>query len=127
MCCLFIEYGECCILIDMGIGDKQDEKFCFYFKLYGEVFFMGSFQQVGFEFEFIIDVLLIYLYFDYVGGVVKYDVDKNFVFVFFNVIYWFNEVYYNWVYYFNLWEKVFFLKENFVFLKKVGVFKFIDV
>lgn len=88
---------------------------------------MGSFQQVGFEFEFIIDVLLIYLYFDYVGGVVKYDVDKNFVFVFFNVIYWFNEVYYNWVYYFNLWEKVFFLKENFVFLKKVGVFKFIDV
>ncbi|KGE89642.1 MAG: MBL fold metallo-hydrolase [Phaeodactylibacter xiamenensis] len=127
MRCLLIEHGERRILVDTGIGDKQDEKFRSHFEPHGEASLMGSLQQAGFEPESITDVLLTHLHFDHVGGAVKYDADKNLVPTFPNATYWSNEVHYNWAYYPNPREKASFLKENFVPLKKAGVLKFIDV
>lgn len=127
MRCLLIEHGERRILVDTGIGDKQDEKFRSHFEPHGAASLMGSLQQAGFEPESITDVLLTHLHFDHVGGAVKYDADKNLVPAFPNATYWSNEVHYNWAYYPNPREKASFLKENFVPLKKAGVLKFIDV
>ncbi|MCR9102094.1 MAG: MBL fold metallo-hydrolase [bacterium] len=127
MRCLLIEHGEYRILIDTGIGDKQDEKFRSHFEPHGAASLMGSLQQAGFEPESITDVLLTHLHFDHVGGAVKYDANQNLVPAFPNATYWSNEVHYNWAYYPNAREQASFLKENFVPLKKAGVLKFIDV
>jgi glyoxylase-like metal-dependent hydrolase (beta-lactamase superfamily II) len=127
MRCLLIEQGERRILVDTGIGDKQDEKFRSHFEPHGEASLMGSLQQAGFEPESITDVLLTHLHFDHVGGAVKYDANQNLVPTFPNATYWSNEVHYNWAYYPNPREKASFLKENFVPLKKAGVLQFIDV
>jgi glyoxylase-like metal-dependent hydrolase (beta-lactamase superfamily II) len=127
MRCLLIEQGERRILVDTGIGDKQDEKFRSHFKPHGAASLMGSLQQAGFEPESITDVLLTHLHFDHVGGAVKYDANQNLVPTFPNATYWSNEVHYNWAYYPNPREKASFLKENFVPLKKAGVLQFIDV
>jgi glyoxylase-like metal-dependent hydrolase (beta-lactamase superfamily II) len=127
MRCLLIEHGERRILIDTGIGDKQDEKFRSHFEPHGAASLMGSLQQAGFEPESITDVLLTHLHFDHVGGAVKYDANQNLVPAFPNATYWSNEVHYNWAYYPNPREKASFLKENFVPLKKAGVLQFIDV
>jgi len=127
MRCLLIEHGERRILVDTGIGDKQDEKFRSHFEPHGAASLMGSLQQAGFEPQSITDVLLTHLHFDHVGGAVKYDANQNLVPAFPNATYWSNEVHYNWAYYPNPREKASFLKENFVPLKKAGVLQFIDV
>ncbi len=127
MRCLLIEHGDRRILVDTGIGDKQDEKFRSHFEPHGAASLMGSLQQAGFEPESITDVLLTHLHFDHVGGAVKYDANQNLVPAFPNATYWSNEVHYNWAYYPNPREKASFLKENFVPLKKAGVLQFIDV
>lgn len=127
MRCLLIEYGDRRILVDTGIGDKQDEKFRSHFEPHGAASLMGSLQQAGFEPESITDVLLTHLHFDHVGGAVKYDANQNLVPAFPNATYWSNEVHYNWAYYPNPREKASFLKENFVPLKQAGVLQFIDV
>ncbi|MEQ8704325.1 MAG: MBL fold metallo-hydrolase [Phaeodactylibacter sp.] len=127
MRCLLIEHGEHRILIDTGIGDKQDEKFRSHFEPHGEATLLGSLRQAGFEPESITDVLLTHLHFDHVGGAVKYDTDGKLVPTFPEATYWSNEVHYNWAYYPNPRERASFLQENFVPLKNAGVLKFIDV
>lgn len=127
MRCLLIEYGERRILVDTGIGDKQDDKFRSHFEPHGEATLAGSLEKAGFSADSITDVLLTHLHFDHVGGAVKYDAQGKPVPTFPNATYWSNEVHYNWAYYPNPREKASFLKENFVPLKNAGVLKFIDV
>lgn len=127
MRCLLIEQGECRILIDTGIGNKQDEKFRSHFEPHGEATLKGSLQQAGFDPDSITDVLLTHLHFDHVGGAVQYDSKGELVPAFPNAAYWSNEVHYNWAYYPNPRERASFLQENFVPLKNAGVLKFIDV
>lgn len=127
MRCLLIEQGERRILIDTGIGNKQDEKFHSHFEPHGEATLKGSLQQAGFDADSITDVLLTHLHFDHVGGAVQYDSKGELVPAFPNAAYWSNEVHYNWAYYPNPRERASFLQENFVPLKNAGVLKFIDV
>ncbi len=127
MRCLLIEHGDRRILVDTGIGDKQDEKFRSHFEPHGEATLRGSLKKAGFEAEEITDVLLTHLHFDHVGGAVSYNAAGQLVPTFPNATYWSNEVHYNWAYYPNPRERASFLQENFVPLKKAGVLQFIDV
>jgi glyoxylase-like metal-dependent hydrolase (beta-lactamase superfamily II) len=127
MRCLLIEQGERRILVDTGIGDKQDDKFRSHFEPHGEATLAGSLEKAGFSADSVTDVLLTHLHFDHVGGAIKYDAQGKPVPTFPNATYWSNEVHYNWAHYPNPREKASFLKENFVPLKNAGVLKFIDV
>lgn len=127
MRCLLIEEGERKILIDTGIGDKQDEKFLSHFEPHGEDSLIPSLAKAGFSVEDITDVLLTHFHFDHVGGAVKYDLSGKLVPTFPNATYWTNEVHYNSAYTPNHREKASFLKENFVPLKEHGVLKYIDI
>jgi glyoxylase-like metal-dependent hydrolase (beta-lactamase superfamily II) len=125
--CLLIETGDRKILVDTGLGDKQDEKFRSHFEPHGEASLMGSLKNAGCSPEEITDVFLTHLHFDHCGGAVKYNEKGDLVPAFPNATYWSNEVHYNWAYDPNPREKASFLKENFVPLKEAGVLKFVDV
>lgn len=127
MRCLLIETGDRKILVDTGIGDKQDEKFRSHFHPHGEDSLMGSLNHESLRAEDITDVFLTHLHFDHVGGAVKKNEDGELVPSFPNATYWSNEVHYNWAYHPNAREKASFLKENFVPLKEAGVLQFLDV
>lgn len=127
MRCLLIEIQGRKILVDTGIGDKQDEKFRSHFEPHGEESLLGSLKSKGFSPHDITDVFLTHLHFDHVGGAVKKDVQGKLVPTFPNATYWSNEIHYNWAYYSNIKEKASFLKENFVPLKEAGVLEFIPV
>ena len=58
MRCLLIEDGNKLILIDNGIGDKQDEKFFSHYHLHGEDSLDKSLAQHGFSRADITDVFL---------------------------------------------------------------------
>ena len=73
MRCLLVESGNRLILIDNGIGDKQDAKFFSYYFLNGDATVDSSLKQKGFHRDDITDVFLTHLHFDHCGG----SIDKN--------------------------------------------------
>lgn len=127
MRCLLIETNNRKILIDTGIGNKQDAKFRSHFEPFGEKTLLSSLLEKDLHPEDITDVLLTHLHFDHVGGAVKYNEHGKLIPAFPNATYWSNEVHWNWALQPNDREKASFLKENFVPLQGAGVLQFIDV
>lgn len=124
MRCLLIDTGDKVVLIDTGIGDKQDERFFSHYDLHGPGSLKGSLAAAGYTPADITDVILTHFHFDHVGGAVD-SVDGALVPAFPNATYWTTRRHYDWAYNPNARERASFLKENFVPLMDAGVLKFI--
>ena len=122
--CLLIEDGNRLILVDNGMGDKQDAKFFSYYYLHGDDTLDKSLAKHGFHRDDITDVFLTHLHFDHCGGSIIRDGDKL-VPGFKNATYWSNEAHWEWALNPNDREKASFLKENIIPIKESGQLKFI--
>jgi glyoxylase-like metal-dependent hydrolase (beta-lactamase superfamily II) len=125
MRCLLIEDGDRLILIDNGIGDKQDDRFLSYYYLHGEASLNSSIAKAGFSNVDITDMLLTHLHFDHCGGGVVNRQGKPEL-TFRNAQYWSNADHWNWATYPNAREKASFLKENLSPMAESGHLKFIS-
>ena len=124
---LLIEDGDRLILIDNGIGDKQDDKFLRHYYLHGDVDLNSSLKKHGFHADDITDVFLTHLHFDHCGGSVKWNEDKTgFEMVFNNAKYWSNMDHWNWATVPNNREKASFLRENIIPIQKSGQLNFVE-
>lgn len=124
--CLLIEDEGRLILIDNGMGDKQDAKFFGHYYLHGDDTLDKSLAQHGFSKDDITDVFLTHLHFDHCGGSIVRDGDKL-VPAFKNATYWSNERHWKWATEPNAREKASFLKENILPIQESGRLKFLDV
>lgn len=122
---LLIEDEGRLILVDNGIGDKQDEKFFSYYYLHGEETLDSSLQKYGFHRDDITDVVLTHLHFDHCGGSIIRQGDKL-VPAFKNATYWSNEKHWDWAVHPNDREKASFLKENILPIQECGQLRFIE-
>lgn len=127
MRCLLIETEERKILVDTGLGNKQDEKFMSHFQPHGPYSLLGSLKNAGVNPMDITDVFLTHLHFDHVGGAVTKTEGDDLLPTFPNATYWSNEKHYDWAYYPNEREKASFLKENFVPLRDHSQMQFLDL
>ncbi len=127
MRCLLVEDGNRKILIDTGVGSKQDDRFRSHFYPHDDIDFTESLTKIGLTTEDITDVFLTHFHFDHVGGALKRDAQGAIVPVFPNATYWSNEVHYNWALNPNAREAASFLKENFVPMRDQGILQMIDV
>jgi len=127
MRCLLVEDGNRKILIDTGVGSKQDDRFRSHFYPHDDIDFTESLAKIGLTTEDITDVFLTHFHFDHVGGALKRDAQGAIVPVFPNATYWSNEVHYNWALNPNAREAASFLKENFVPMRDQGILQMIDV
>jgi len=125
MRCLLVEDGKRLILIDTGIGNKQDEKFFGHYYLHGTATIDSSLAALGFHRDDITDVFLTHLHFDHVGGAVKRDGDKLLP-AFKNAVYWSNPQHWEWAVNPNEREKASFLKENILPIQQSGQLQFVD-
>jgi glyoxylase-like metal-dependent hydrolase (beta-lactamase superfamily II) len=125
MRCLLIEDGDRLILIDTGIGNKQDPKFLSYYYLHGDDSLEGSLAALGFRTDDITDVILTHLHLDHVGGAIKRD-SENLSLTFKNATYWSNQQHWDWAINPNEREKASFLKENILPLQQSGQLQFIE-
>lgn len=125
MRCLLIEDEGRLILIDNGIGDKQDLKFFGHYHLHGDDSLEKSLKKHGYNRDDITDVILTHLHFDHCGGSIIKEGDKL-VPAFKNATYWSNEQHWQWAVYPNDREKASFLKENILPIKESGQLKFIN-
>src|SRR5690606_27491773 len=76
MRCLLVEIDKRLILIDTGIGNKQDAKFFGHYHLHGDDNLIQSIERSGFSIDEITDVFLTHLHFDHVGGAVVRNGEK---------------------------------------------------
>ncbi|MGN8069592.1 MBL fold metallo-hydrolase [Mucilaginibacter sp. 22184] len=125
MRCLLVEDGKQLILIDTGIGNKQDEKFFGHYYLHGTATIDSSLAALGFHRDDITDVFLTHLHFDHVGGAVIRDGDKLLP-AFKNAVYWSNPQHWEWAVNPNEREKASFLKENILPIQQSGQLQFVD-
>ena len=125
MRCLLMEENNKLILIDTGMGNKQDEKFFSHFHPHGDDTLEKSLNILGFSSDDITDVFLTHLHFDHCGGAIKRAGEKL-IPAFKNAIYWSNETHWNSAIQPNAREKASFLKENILPIQESGQLKFIE-
>ncbi|MBK9284617.1 MAG: MBL fold metallo-hydrolase [Sphingobacteriaceae bacterium] len=125
--CLLIEDGKRLILVDNGMGNKQDDKFFNYYYLHGDDSLEKSLKSKGYSYDDVTDVILTHLHFDHCGGSIQYNADRSKLeLAFKNATYYSNEKHWNWAIHPNLREKASFLKENILPIQESGHLKFID-
>jgi len=125
MRCLLIEDGDRLILIDNGLGDKQDKKFFSFYALHGDDSLLKSLHAAGYSADDVTDMFLTHLHFDHCGGGVK-RVNDKLQLTFPNATYWSNADHWQWATKPNAREKASFLSENILPMQESGCLKFIS-
>ncbi len=128
MRCLLIEDGDRLILIDNGIGNKQDAKFFSHYYLHGDDSLDKSLANAGFKREDITDMFFTHLHFDHCGGGVQYKNNDpaKVEMAFPNAKYWSNAEHWEWATKPNRREQASFLKENILPMQESGHLHFLN-
>jgi len=124
--CLLVIDGDRKILIDTGMGNKQDTKFFSHYQPSHSVTLSDALSKLNLQVNDITDVLLTHLHFDHVGGAIEMQADQLKT-VFPNATYWVSEPQWELAINPNKREKASFLKENIQPLKESGQLKLIEV
>ncbi len=128
MRCLLIECGNKLILVDTGMGNKQDDKFFGYYYLHGNDSVESNLNKYGFTTNDITDVVLTHLHFDHCGGAIQHNAAKTgYEPTFKNAHYYSHSKHWDWAMNPNAREKASFLKENILPIQESGQLKFIDL
>ena len=123
--CLLIENEGRLVLIDTGMGNKQDAKFFNHYYLYGDDTLDTSLAKHGFTKDDITDVFLTHLHFDHCGGCIDRE-GGQLAPAFKNATYWSNDTHWKWATQPNDREKASFLKENILPIQESGQLKFVE-
>jgi glyoxylase-like metal-dependent hydrolase (beta-lactamase superfamily II) len=124
---MLIEDGNRLMIVDTGIGDKQNEKFFSHYYMNGTDDLKLNLKKLGYSTDDITDVFLTHLHFDHCGGAIQWNKDHTaFEPVFKNAIYWSNDQHWKWATEPNPREKASFLSENILPIQESGQLKFIE-
>jgi glyoxylase-like metal-dependent hydrolase (beta-lactamase superfamily II) len=126
MRCMLVVSNERKILIDTGIGNKQDQKFLRHYNLNGNFSLENSLNKHGYSSEDITDVILTHLHFDHCGGCIKYNEKNELVPAFPNATFHTSVQQWKWAITPNYREKASYLKENIEPLEQSGKLKLFD-
>jgi glyoxylase-like metal-dependent hydrolase (beta-lactamase superfamily II) len=127
MRCLLVVDGDRKILIDNGIGNKQDEKWLSHYYLNGDATLEDSLEKIGYKPEDITDMVITHMHFDHCGGSVKWNSDRTgFELAFPNATYWTSRQQYEWATQPNRREEASYLKENILPIQESGRLKLIE-
>lgn len=127
MRCLLVVDGDRKILIDNGIGEKQDAQWLKHYHLNGDANLTDSLKKAGYTPEDITDVILTHMHFDHCGGSVKWNDDHSgYTLAFPHATYWTSRKQFEWATNPNRREKASFLKENILPIQESGRLKLIE-
>ena len=127
MRCLVAEHDGRLVLIDNGIGEKQDETFFSRFPRCGEHTLERSLQRHGFSPDDITDVVITHLHFDHCGGSVRWNRDRTaYEPAFKNARYWVSRKQWEWAIRPHAREKASFLSENIMPIQQSGLLRLVE-
>jgi glyoxylase-like metal-dependent hydrolase (beta-lactamase superfamily II) len=119
---LLVVSGNRRILIDTGIGSKQDEKFFSHLHLNGHASLIESLANEGFQPGDITDVLITHLHFDHCGGVIASGGRPQFP----NARVWVGKAHWDLAMAPNIRERASFLEANMKPIEAEGKLNFIE-
>ncbi len=122
---LLIEQDDNLILVDTGLGDKQNEKFFSHYYLSETVQLKEAIQEAGYHIDQVTDVILTHLHFDHCGGAIVRK-NNHYQPLFKHARYWSDQNHWNWAIQPNAREKASFLKENILPIQESGQLNFFD-
>lgn len=126
MRCLLVEDGPRLLLIDTGMGDKQDARWQAYYFRHGEGNLLLSLKKAGFSPADVTDVLPSHLHFDHAGGAVQWNTRRDgYELTFPNARYWAHPDHWAWAMQPNAREKATFLSENLLPIQQSGHLHFL--
>ncbi len=128
MRCLLVEDDDRLMLIDTGMGNKQDERFFRHYHPQCTDGLLMQIEKAGFAADAVTDVLLTHLHFDHCGGAVQWqngEVGKPEL-TFKNARYWSNREHWKWATQPNARERASFLEENILPIEESGQLHFLD-
>jgi glyoxylase-like metal-dependent hydrolase (beta-lactamase superfamily II) len=127
MRCLLVDTGTQLILIDSGMGNKQDARWQGFYFRHGEGDLINSIKKAGYSPNEITDVLSTHLHFDHCGGAVQWNSPKDRLeLTFSNAKYWTHSAHWEAAMQPNAREKATFLKENIMPMQETGALHFTD-
>jgi glyoxylase-like metal-dependent hydrolase (beta-lactamase superfamily II) len=118
--CLLIQSGERNILIDVGMGDKREDKYYSYKYRFGECGLEKPLKKAGLSPAEVTDILFTHLHDDHVGGATRYNDSGEIEEIFPNARYWCSEAQWEWSKNSNKREAAAFFKDNLEPLEKSG-------
>jgi glyoxylase-like metal-dependent hydrolase (beta-lactamase superfamily II) len=125
--CLLVDNGDRKILIDNGVGRKQEKKFLSRYFISTEHSLEASLEQYGFKPEDITDVIVTHLHFDHCGGGVIWNSDRTgYELAFKNATYWCSKAQWHLVKNPNPREKASFFQENIMPMFESGKLRFVE-
>lgn len=125
--CLLVVDGDQRILIDTGMGDKQEQKFREHQHLFGTDTLEGSLAAHGFAPGEVTDVIFTHLHYDHCGGAVKYHADRTRTLLTFpHARHWCSRRQWDWAMHPNAREGASYFPENLLPLKESGTLNFIE-
>ncbi len=124
--CLLVIEGDRKILIDTGMGNKQDAKFFSHYHPHETVDLNTALNKLNIAANDITDVLLTHLHFDHVGGAINKQ-EEDLIPAFPNATYWVSEPQWELAMHPNKRERASFLNENILPLKAAGNLKLISI
>ena len=110
--CLLIVHNDRKILVDVGLGDKRNEKY--YAVRYRQpgVSILKSLARIGYTADDITDVLFTHLHDDHVGAATRFNGNGISECVFEKAQYWVSRTHWDWAIYPNKREKAAFYFDN---------------
>jgi glyoxylase-like metal-dependent hydrolase (beta-lactamase superfamily II) len=124
---LLIQTENRLILIDTGMGNKQDAKFLGHYHLNGNDSLDTSLAAAGFTRNNITDVFHTHLHFDHCGGSIERQEDGLLKTAFPHADFWSNPIHWEWAVNPNDREKASFLKDNILPIQESGKLKMVPV
>jgi len=127
MRCLLVETENRLILIDNGMGEKQDERFFNHYHPDYSQNLLSSLEEKGFTPNDITDVFLTHLHFDHCGGTIKVKNNQSgYEPTFPNAMHWVSKLQWDWATRPNRREKASFLTENIIPIMESGKLELFD-
>lgn len=123
---LVVEHQGRIVLIDNGIGSKQDQKFLNQLQLSGGIGLQKGLEEGGYHPEDISDVILTHLHFDHCGGSIYRNESGQLLPVFSNARYWVSRLQWENALNPNSREADAFLSENILPLESTGVLHLVE-
>jgi glyoxylase-like metal-dependent hydrolase (beta-lactamase superfamily II) len=122
----YIELGNRKILIDTGIGHKNDEKFDKMFKVQRNQNLIFNLEELSIHVDEITDIIITHLHFDHAGGNTTLDDSGKLIPTFKNATYHVQKDNFNHALNPGSREKASYLRENFIPIQESGQLNLID-
>ncbi len=123
---LIIKTDDKCILIDVGIGEKQGKKFNKHLYRFGGEGLINGLHNKGLTETDVTDVILTHLHFDHCGGAIEFDQQKKPYAVFPRAKYWVSRDQWLNAMNPNPREEDAYLPENLLPMQELGILNFIE-